>query len=652
MQNSFSRLFLSSVLCTLPLYQPAAAQTATAPAAPTAVRQYSAEDFATLPFMESPELSPDGTKVAAKMAVGGKQILAIIPLAQSGSKIATIALGENDLNDWSWVNDDWLVVGVGATQGVDGSNWYIRRVLGVSADGKKINPIAFKEAAQNAGDVIWIARDGTPRILLGIQTSIYTNYPGFWPEVSQVDISTGRRKTIVSSRQNVFDWYADASGAVRMGIGYNDLKRTSTLLYRSDGRSLFRTLDRADKRKNEDLTVPALFLADTGRAMAFDRSSGFSAIYDLDLTNLTLGKQIFGQEGYDIDGIISDQAGTGLAGVRYTDERPRTHWFDPRMAEIQSDIDKAVGDRRAQIISWNRNWSKLLVHVGGADRPGAFYFYAPETGVMHLFAQEYEALGTKSFNPVKTIRYRARDGLEIPAILTLPRGREAKNLPFILLPHGGPFHRDAETWDWWVQFLAERGYAVLQPNYRGSSGYGADFAEKGEGQWGLAMQDDLNDALDWAVKAGIADAGRVCIAGASYGGYAAMRAAQRDGQKFRCAISYAGVSDLSSMMRYDSRFLNHGTRKDWMKEQAPDFQAVSPVNFPEQFSAPLLLMHGKKDLRVQVKQSREMAEKLEKAGKAYIYIEQPLGDHHFSRQEDRLQFLKEMEAFLAKHNPA
>lgn len=654
MRYSLSRLFLSSVLCTLPLYQAAAAQSAPdpAPAASATARQYSAEDFATLPFIEGPALSPDGTKVAAKVAIDGRQMLAIITVGLSKAPITTIALGENDLNFWSWVNDSWLVAGVGATTGVAGSDWYIRRAIGIKADGQKINPIAFKEAAQIADDVIWTARDGTPRILLGMQTSIYSNYAGFWPEVAEVDISTGRKKRLVTSRTNVMGWYADASGTVRMGIGYNDLQRTSHLLYRADNRSTFRTLDRANKRKNEDLTVPALFLADTGKAVAFDGSNGFNAIYDLDLSNLTLGKQLFGLEGYDIDCIISDQAGTGLAGVRYTDDRPRTHWFDPRMAQIQSDIDKAVGNRQAQIISWSRDWSKLLVHVGGADRPGAFYFYAPETGIMNLFAKEYQALGTKIFNPVKTIRYKARDGLEIPAVLTLPRNREAKNLPLILLPHGGPFARDAETWDWWVQFLAERGYAVLQPNYRGSSGYGTSFAEKGEGQWGLAMQDDLNDALDWAVKQGIADAKRVCIAGASYGGYAAMRAAQRDGEKFRCAISYAGVSDLSSMMRYDSRFLNHGGRRDWMKEQAPDFQAVSPVHYPEQFSIPILLMHGKKDLRVQVKQSREMAEKLSKAGKEHRYVEQPLGDHHFSRQEDRLQFLKEMEAFLAKHNPA
>ena len=299
----------------------------------------------------------------------------------------------------------------------------------------------------------------------------------------------------------------------------------------------------------------------------------------------------------------------------------------------------------------------MIVHVGSADQPGTYYYYDTSAGVMSSLSKISQNFGPGiHLSPVRTIRYKARDGLEITAVLTLPAGRDPKNLPLILMPHGGPFARDSEEWDWWVQFLAYRGYAVLQPNYRGSSGYGTALAEKGEGQWGLAMQDDLNDAVDWAVKEGIADAKRVCIVGASYGGYAAMRGAQRDGGRYRCAISYAGVSDLSAMMRYDGRFLNHGTRKDWMKQQAPDFASVSPINFAGQLSTPILLMHGRKDRRVQVSQSREMAEKLKAAGKIagrdYIYVEQPLADHFFSRQADRLDFLQRMDAFLKEHNPA
>jgi dipeptidyl aminopeptidase/acylaminoacyl peptidase len=222
----------------------------------------------------------------------------------------------------------------------------------------------------------------------------------------------------------------------------------------------------------------------------------------------------------------------------------------------------------------------------------------------------------------------------------------------ILMPHGGPCARDSERWDWWAQFLADRGYAVLQPNYRGSSGFGTDFAEKAQGEWGLKMQDDLDDAVAWAVKSGLADGARVCIAGASYGGYAALRAASRGGSVYRCAISYAGVSDLGAILRYDRRFLNTGARRDWLRRQAPDVRAVSPINHAASFSIPTLIMHGKKDRTVPVAQSRAMAEKLERAGKSFTYIEQPEADHHFSNEADRLQFLRELEAFLAKNNPA
>ncbi|CAN5371677.1 S9 family peptidase [soil metagenome] len=621
---------------------------------PAPAKIWPVETFAALPFMASPSLSPDGLKIAARIAVSGELELVIMDLKAGTSK--RLRLGEYDMNWWNWVNDDWVVAGVGTEYSVEGAPWYVTRAVGIKADGTKINMLAKAVAAQIADDVIWVARDGTPRILLSYQTSIYAENPGFWPKVDEVDVSNGKLHTVIQPRAEIKSWYADASGALRMGVGYNDARRTSTLLYRPDGKSAFRVVASANRRKDESLVVPQLFLPEPGKAIASDDSEGTDALYEFDLTTLQLGKKVFGVPGYDLDTIVADQSGSGLAGVRYTDDRSQVRWFDPDLEKVQIDLDKAVGERRATIASMSRDRSKLIVHVGRADRPGAYYYFDRDAGAMRLLAKINDSIGFERLAPVKTVRYKARDGLEIAAVLTLPEGQAAKGLPLILMPHGGPFARDDEAWDWWVQFLANRGYAVLQPNYRGSLGFGTAFAAKGEGQWGLAMQDDLNDAVDWAVKEGIADAKRVCIVGASYGGYAAMRAAQRDGAKFRCAISYAGVSDLAAMMRYDSRFLYSGTRKDWMKEQAPDFVSVSPINYAANFTTPILLMHGKKDRRVQVKQSREMAEKLKAAGKVegrdYIYVEQPLGDHFFSRQADRLDFLKRMEAFLFEHNPA
>ncbi|WP_145199029.1 alpha/beta hydrolase family protein [Sphingobium sp. B2] len=630
-----------------------------APVAPaqTNAPAYTLKDFAALPLMDAPALSPNGLHIASRVAVNGEQRLVIADVHEGADRIRSIGLSDNDLNWWQWVNDDWLIAGVGAESNVQGTPWYISRVVSIKRDGSKVILLAKKDAAQNADDVIWMARDGTPRIMLSYQTAIFYNEPGFWPRVDEIDVSTGRMHSVVAPKTFVRSWFADAAGTVRMGVGYSDATRTAKLVYRPDGKASFRTIDRADRRRGESLVSPLLFTADPNKAIAEDDREGTDALYELDLTTLELGKKIFSAPGFDIGSISTDSSGMALAGVAYTANGPSVHWFDATLAKIQADLDKAVPDRRARIISLSRDRQRMIVHVGSADQPGAYYYYDTNAGAMSLLSKVSSRFSTKThLGPVKTIHYKARDGLDIAAVLALPVGSAAKDLPLILMPHGGPFARDSEDWDWWVQFLAWRGYAVLQPNYRGSSGYGTAFAEKGEGQWGLAMQDDLNDAVDWAVKQGIADPKRICMVGASYGGYAAMRAAQRDPAKYRCAVSYAGVSDLAAMMRYDRRFLNHSTRQDWLKEQAPDFASVSPVHFASQFATPILLMHGKKDRRVQVSQSREMAEKLKAAGKVegrdYIYVEQPLADHHFSREADRLEFLEQMDAFLKAHNPA
>lgn len=610
-----------------------------------------AGDFAALPFMEGPRLSPNGTKVASRLAVGGTLYFAVAPLFGE-AKPSLLRAADSDINWWRWVNDDWLVLGIGDTIKVEGEDFYIRRALGVSAEGSKMVQLAWREAAQGADDVVWIADDGTPRIRLALQKSIYLSDPGFWPEVIEIDVSTGKSKTVVRPHPNVGSWYADGSGTVRIGVGTANEGRSLRLLYREREGDGFDVIDRANSRKGQKLLLPSLFLPEPGKALAVDDKDGFDALYKLDLKTMTLGERVFAASGYDLDGIVTDRAQGRLLGVAVTETAARMHWLDEDLAEMQKALDEAVPGRRASIVSMDKARDRFLVHIGAADRPGTYYYVTALGGALQRLAHVNSKVGAGRLHPVRTIRYKARDGLEIPAVLTLPAGVEAKGLPLVVMPHGGPFARDSETWDWWSQFLADRGYAVVQPNYRGSSGYGTAFAEKGEGQWGLAMQDDLNDALAFLAKEGIADPKRAAMVGGSYGGYAAMRAAQRDGALYRCAVSFAGVSDLQALLRYDRRFLNTGRGIDWLRKQAPDLRAVSPINFPEQFSIPVLLVHGKKDQRVPVRQSREMAEKLRKAGKSVKYVEQPLGDHFVSLEADRLQFLTELEAFLKEHNPA
>lgn len=620
-------------------------------AAPTAVAPPPAEQFARLPFLQGPVLSPDGTKIATRITVKGELRLAIVPLGDP-AHIRLINPGAADINDWDWVNNDWLVVRIGQSSAVEGDNWYLRRAIGVSATGGKMQLLGKDRAAQGADDVLWIAHDGTPHIRLALQTSIYSNDVGLWPEVRDFDVSTGKSTPVVPSTERVMDWYSDGNGAVRLGIAYNDDARSYRVLYRDRDGQPFRTVIKAKGRGASLGALPAMFLGEPGKAIAIDDADGYDALYNYDLATLKTGDKLFGVPGYDLGGVIPSADGSRMIGVRYTDTRPRTHWFEPALALVQSQLDASVGARNAHIISWSSDFSILIVAVESTDRPTDYYTYRPDEGVMHVLARADEHFGKTTWGSVSTIHYKARDGLDIPAVLTLPKNRPGKNLPLILMPHGGPFARDDERYDWWAQFLASRGYAVLQPNYRGSSGYGNAFADKGKGQWGLAMQDDLTDAVKWATGQGIADAGRVCIVGGSYGGYAALRAAQRDTGVYRCAVSFAGVADMPGMLRYDGSFLNGQRNKDYLREQAPDLKAVSPLNFAADFSIPVLLMHGKADMVVPVKQSRQMADRLKAAGKDYRYVEQPLGDHHFSREADRLQFLQELEAFLAKYDPA
>ena len=604
------------------------------------------EVFAALPMIENPKLSPDGTKVAGKIAVNGKQALLVQPLF-GGAKPAALAEGKIDINWWNWVNDDWLVVGAGDDVTLYGEDFYATSIFGVSADMKKVKPVDPSRTGIDADDVIWYAQDGSPRVLLSKETGIH-NAAEWYPSVFDVDVSTGRAKQIVYSHEDVWDWHADGAGNVRYGVIWRDGKRRG-ILYRGPTDGNFKKV-MFGKREEDSVPQPLLFKPD-GTAIALDDGDGHDALYEMELPTFKLGRKLFGDSRYDVARLVYNDARTEMIGAGIVDKRPRYEWFDADLKEIQSELDQTLGAGNSRIVDWSRDRKKLLVMVGEPSQAGALYYWNTDGAKMDRIAWNNSILKNRKLSPVSTIEYKARDGTLVEAVLTLPRGREPKALPLIVMPHGGPSARDDEEYDWWVQFMAEQGYVVIQPNYRGSTGYGTAFHDLGKGQWGLKMQDDLLDAITFLAGQGIADPKRVCIVGASYGGYAAMRGAQRDGAHYRCAVAYAGISDLGAMLRYDRNLLGKDA-VDYWKSQVTDFPAVSPKFHAAEFGAPILIVHGVEDKRVPVKQSRMLVSELQKAGKPYEYVEQKLGDHHFSRSEDRLEFLKRLKAFLDKYDPA
>ena len=596
------------------------------------------------------KISPDGTKLAMERDIDGVRAIVIMRTDGTGEAKAITLSDDADIYDVRWVNSDWLIAVQGRYGNFGGHEVYKSRVVSFRSDGSEQHLLEPRGGMADMGaDVIWVANDGSPRILLAYRTSIFAGDEGSDPRVDEVDVSTGKFSKHVSPMQEIWSWYADGDGKVRLGVGREQRGLRTRMVYRDKGdNGLMKEV--TNIATDEQLIRPRIFLQDGKRALTVSNVSGYDEVYELDLETLEVGGKVFGVDGYDVSQVHSDPSGTQLLGISWLSDRGRVQWFDPRMLQAEAMVDAALPNQATWITDWSLDLNRHIVE--GFNDVGLPTYYLLDSKNRSLVA--ISKTGDDG-NWVKSqaMTYTARDGLEIEAIVTFPDGQSnAKNLPVIIMPHGGPRARDTTSWDPWSQFFADRGYVVIQPNFRGSTGYGVEFEKAGLGEWGLKMQDDVDDALAWAAEKGWVDASRACIIGGSYGGYVAMRAAERNPDLYRCAVSFAGVSDLPDMMRQDSMSYFGKFLREYWKGQVSDLDSVSPIKNASRVGIPVLLVHGKKDQRVPVDQSRDMVRALQRAGKDVTYIEQPEGDHHFSRDEDMVQFLLESEKFLDQHNPA
>lgn len=609
-------------------------------------------ELAEHPLMTGLLLSPDGKRVAATINSSGSDAVGIIDIAVGQPRI--FSLGEKrDLRWYRWAGDGTILVSVGNSVTYSGDEAYMTRLMAIDVATGKVQFIGAREEGLVGDDVLWVDPEGKT-LLMAYQKTIYD-----YPSVFSVDIATNRRKEVIPQRTGIWDWYADDHGIVRAGLGFGPSGRW-TMIYRASESDKFKTVVKA-REDDDEAGYDAVRIfqgSDEGYIIRNNEKTGLFALYKFNFATRQVGDLIFESTTNDIDDFDLSSDGKALLAAWYTDDKERVHWFDPAMQEIQKSLDEAVGGRTAWIVSRSRNDRMLIVNVGASNNPGAYYVYQPDTGVMKLYAKVSEKLKPSELAVKRYEHYKARDGLEISAYLTLPRGREARNLPLILLPHGGPYDiRDTDEYDAEVQFLANRGYAVLQPQYRGSGGYGKSFYEKGEGQWGRSMQDDIDDGMDWLAKNGVIDPKRVCIVGSSYGGYAALWGAVRNPERYRCAASFAGISDLKRQLNFQLDFkISRKYRKDWRKRvqgaETFDLRSVSPLFTIDKLSVPVLMMHGDDDQRVPYKQSKLYADALQQAGKTYEFYTLKGEGHGFSTSANMQQWLDRLDAFLRKYNPA
>lgn len=607
-------------------------------------------DFAGRSAFWDAQLSPDGGRMSFLRRAEGITQFVIVDV---GTRDLVRAFGTDpsDQIEWyQWVTDDKLLVSVSTIGTFFGDEArYTRLVLVKLSDGS-MSPL-FKRSEVIEGDrVIHIAEDGS-HILVAIQKSVYD-----YPSVIRHELEpNGKIETVENARPGVWNWVADDSGVVRMGTGW--LNGRLSIYYRADAGQSLELVAKVKEGERVDGFWDALQIIN-GSNEGYVLSEGETGRVGLRRFNFATRETvatIYEHPEYDIDR-VSLRKGKPYAAY-FTADRDQVHYFDPAVASEQAALRKALGDVEVWVPSRSANGSRMLVWAGSEADPGVLYFFDPAAGKLDEIAQYRPSLDFNLLARPRPIRYTARDGTVIRGYLTLPRGREPKSLPLVIMPHGGPYGiRDKLEYNDEVQLLANRGYAVLQPNYRGSGGYGDAFFELGTGQIGRGMQDDLDDAMDWAVKEGIADPARVCVVGGSYGGYAAIWAVIRNPERYRCAASWAGVTDFDKILRYDRSFFSRSGFKRWREkvrgQGVTDMKAVSPLERAATLSRPLLLAHGTRDVVVPISQYNvfEKASRSAQIKPETLVIKDE--GHSFSSAKNEQQWYDALTGFLAAHNPA
>lgn len=609
----------------------------------------SAADLGAVASLTGPRISPDGELIAAHALVEGKPVILVTDAAPGPGPRRTFPLPDRHELRWvRWAGPRRLLVSLGNTQNFYGHDVRVTRLAMMDLATGRVILVGPKQQGLVGDDILHVARDGKS-LLLSTQPSIWD-----YPAVYRVDLDTGKNDRVVRAQESVWSWFADENGVVRAGIGASG--KRWWLLYRNSADQDFQRIKRRieDDGTDIDKFIP-LNGSDQGYAVAAGTSGRFG-LYRYDFRSDQLGEKLYENPIVDIDDFDLAPDGT-LVSVQYTDDKPEILWFDAELKKLQARIDRALPGKLNRIISTSADKKRLLVWSSAADDPGTYYFYDRTAARMGAFAVANDRLMGKQLGSSEPVRYKARDGLEIRGYLTLPPGKTASNLPLVVMPHGGPFARDSWGYDPWVQYLASKGYAVLQPNFRGSTGFGRAFVEAGIGQWGRGMQDDIDDGVKWLASRGTADAKRVCIMGASFGGYAAMWAGVRNPELYRCAISFAGVSDVAAMLRYDQRgFAATRYFRDWRArvqgDKSFELDQISPLKMVDRLAIPILLAHGKDDDNVPFVQSRRLHEALARLNKPHEYVVYEKEGHGFADPANATDFLTRVGKFLDQHNPS
>ena len=607
--------------------------------------------FGRLPSLEDVIISPDGTKIAFVKTNGESRSLVVAPLTKP-EVLGGVHVGDVKLRGVEWIDDDNLLGMVSSTSapplGFTGETreWYQLMAFNVSK--LKLNPLVFDVSNTRTFNVV--VGETSVRDVSGHAT-LYV--PGYCirdktiPCLFAFAFPDRRARLIYESSEPDTNWLVDESGQIAAQFAYHDDKKLWEIKSHNEG--------------HWSLAASGTAAVDVPRAMGFSADgsaiivrfveNGEAVWKPLNRKDNTWGAPL--AKGASFARVIEERkTGRIIGGVREVGSSEYT-FFDNELQAHWNAVLRAFPDERVRLESNSDDFSKMVLEVFG---PKDGYVYALYDWYAHratILGEVYTGVAAPA--EVRAISYSASDGLRIPGFLTLPRGA-AKDLPLIVLPHGGPAAADTYGFNWWAQALAAQGYAVLQPNFRGSA-LDTKFVEAGYGEFGRKMQTDLSDGVGYLAHQGIIDPKRVCIVGASYGGYAALAGVSIQTGVYRCAVSVAGISDLRRFRKWNGQTYLSRTQRYWDRfigtadQKDPALMAISPIEHAAAVTVPVLLIHGRDDTVVPFEQSDVMLSALKRAGKSVTLVTMKHEDHWLSRSETRLQMLQATVDFLKANNP-
>jgi dipeptidyl aminopeptidase/acylaminoacyl peptidase len=622
--------------------------------------------FGTRESISSIDLSPDGSTVAyVSPGPGPMSVVNVADLAGGTEKPIINSSGKPDRLDWcNFVSDRRLVCRIRAVVEMEGVPLGFARLIAVGADGSNPKPLgqssSFYDTAlrQYDGTILdWLPGDGkhvlmsrvyVPESRAATRMTRVTNGLG----VDRVDVDSVAVTVVEAADRLASEFMSDGRGNIRIReaqrtrVSGEQLSSRTDYFYRQDGSKEWKALGSYDSASREGL-LPLAIDASIDSAYVLKKLDGRMALYRVKLDGSMATELAYSNPKVDVDDVVRVGRGQKVIGVTFAEDVRQVIYFDKEYAALAGSLAKAMPNLPLiQFAGANADGSKLLIFAGSDSDPGRYYSYDKKARQLNEIILVRPQLEGVTLAKVKAVSYPAADGTAIPGYLTLPPGKAAKDLPAILLPHGGPSSRDEWGFDWLAQFLANQGYAVLQPNYRGSDGFGDKWLQQnGFRSWKTSIG-DVTAGAKWLVEQGVANPKKLAIVGWSYGGYAALQSAVAEPELYRAVVAIAPVTDLA-LVKEEARDFTNAELVAQFVGTGPHIVEGSPLQNVARIKAPVLIFHGDQDLNVGVRQSKAMDAKLREAGKKSELVLFPGLEHSLVDSRARTTMLEKIGAFLA-----